>query len=50
MSEIFPPPWKRKKKINLNMDSKNNSMHLCIMNVLKTILIILFTIKYSLIL
>ena len=26
MSETFPPPWKRKKKINL--DSKNNSMHL----------------------
>ena len=32
MSEIFPPPWK-KKRINLNMDSKNNSMHLCIMNI-----------------
>lgn len=32
MSEIFPPPWKR-KRINLNMDSKNNSMHLCITNI-----------------
>lgn len=33
MSELFPPPWKRKKEINLNMDSKNNSMHLRIMNI-----------------
>ena len=26
MSELFPSPWKR-KEININMDSKNNSMH-----------------------
>lgn len=33
MSELFPPLWKRKKRIYLNMDSKNNSMHLCITNI-----------------
>ena len=34
MSEIFHRCENEKKKeINLNMDSKNNSMHLCIMNI-----------------
>lgn len=33
MSEIISTTVEKEKRINLNMDSKNNSMHLCIMNI-----------------